>query len=235
MAVLVVLAVAVAVPGPAGAADGPCAGKRGAARAKCLRRTTTTTTVTTSPAAGKGSGSGTAPARGRAFPGTGSFAVGTDVRPGLYRSAGDPADPRVGTDYRPYYERTAASGEIIDNGRPWWDGVAWVEILATDARFETERFLTWEPVDPARDKGPRATRFPAWETCVLVGYDVVPGTYRATVEEDDTALATVFRRAAFGDDDLESFGFVADGDEQRLAEGRFFCSEGVDEWVRVGA
>ena len=233
---VLVLGVAFAVVASGPAADvgaaGPCAGTRGAARAKCLRRVKATTTTTTTTVKGPRSEPGAA--RGQAFPGTGSFAVGTEVRPGLYRSIGDPADPKAGTRYHPYYARLDAAGEIIDNGGPWWTDVVWTEILPTDARFETERFLPWEPVDPTRDRGPRATSFPAGETCVLVGYDVVPGTYRASVRENDPALATVFRRATFADDEMEDFGFVEDGDERVLTEGRFFCSEGVDEWARTG-
>ena len=222
---------AVVVPVAEAGAAGPCAQKRGAARAKCLRRTATTTTTAPAPArkdAGRAE-------RGEAFPGTGSFAVGADIRPGLYRSAGDPADPAHGTGARPYYERLDATGEVIDNGRPWWDGVAWVEILPTDASFASERFLTWEPVDPTRDRGPRADSFDGWETCVLVGYDVAPGTYRASVEEGDPAFAFSFTRATYSDDDLIGMEAVSDGDAVTLpAVGRFFCSEGVDGWTRTG-
>ncbi len=77
----------------------------------------------------------------------GSYAVGTDIAPGNYQSAG-PVD-----DGACYWKRTA-DGELVDNAltkKP-----AFVQILATDTTFSTSDCLPWQLTDapPPPQPGP---------------------------------------------------------------------------------
>ncbi|GJF10733.1 hypothetical protein NGTWS0302_27010 [Mycolicibacterium cyprinidarum] len=77
----------------------------------------------------------------------GSYAVGTDIAPGSYQSAG-PVD-----DGACYWKRTAGD-ELVDNAltkKP-----AFVQILPTDTTFSTSSCQTWQLTDapPPPQPGP---------------------------------------------------------------------------------
>lgn len=105
------------------------------------------------------------------FAGDGTFQVGTQVQPGLYRSSSS----NFG-----YWERLSGAGgtldEILANGIV--DGQVYVQIAATDAYFSTTRMDRWVPVDPMTP-GPQATSF-VGDGMFMVGVDIAPGTYQTT-------------------------------------------------------
>lgn len=105
---------------------------------------------------------------GAAVFGEGTFIVGDEIQPGIYRAEGG--------DFC-YWERMAGfSGdfdEIIANGN---GPAATVEIIAGDEGFTSTSCGDWRPVDQTHPAEP-ATTFEdgTW----VVGADIAPGTYRS--------------------------------------------------------
>ncbi|MGW1775044.1 hypothetical protein [Streptomyces sp. NPDC002104] len=124
-----------------------------------------------------------APDAGKAKPaikGSGTFQVGSDVKPGLYRSAGNKADDNC------YWERAKDSkGEpesILDNDNVV--GLSYVAIAATDKIFKTEGCKGWELVDP-KAKGTPKAEISGKAGMLKVGVDIAPGTYKSAGSTED--------------------------------------------------
>ncbi|MFF1448775.1 hypothetical protein ACFVYF_11570 [Streptomyces sp. NPDC058274] len=117
-----------------------------------------------------------------AFRGDGSFEVGTDIKPGTYRTTGN-------TDGMCYWERAKnASGEVaslIANDNV--SGTSYVTVKAGDKLFKSSGCKDWEAVDgrTGKTKSPAATRFEGDGGMYRVGFDIAPGTYRSTGNSDD--------------------------------------------------
>lgn len=121
--------------------------------------------------ASTGSPVGAAPVIAGSLAGDGTFQVGTQVQPGLYRSSSSDLG---------YWERLSGAGgtldEILANDNV--NGQSYVQIASTDAYFRTSRMDRWVPVNPATP-GPQATTF-AGDGTFMVGVDIAPGTYQTT-------------------------------------------------------
>ncbi|WP_225808847.1 hypothetical protein [Streptomyces spinosus] len=135
--------------------------------------------------AGKGSGgagkSGAKPEKKKAaFGGDGEYRVGTDVKPGTYRTTGN-------DDGMCYWERAKdASGELdslLANDNV--SGTSYVTVKATDKLFKSSGCEDWEAVDP-RAKGTPASSMDGDGGMFKVGTDIAPGTYRSTGNGDDS-------------------------------------------------
>ncbi|MFF3215185.1 hypothetical protein ACFYYB_31650 [Streptomyces sp. NPDC002886] len=133
--------------------------------------------------AAKSSAPAAAPAAGKAksaIKGSGTFQVGSDVQPGLYRSAGNKADGNC------YWERAKDSkGEpesILDNANVV--GLSYVAIGATDKIFKTEGCKGWELVDPKAKGTPKAD-VSGKGGMLKVGVDIAPGTYKSAGSTED--------------------------------------------------
>ncbi|WP_407838871.1 hypothetical protein ACE1OC_24820 [Streptomyces sp. DSM 116496] len=115
-----------------------------------------------------------------AIKGSGTFQVGSDVQPGLYRSTGNKADDNC------YWERAKDSkGEaesLIDNANAV--GSTYVAIAATDKIFKTEGCKGWELVDPKATGTPKA-EMSGKAGMLKVGVDVAPGTYKSAGSTED--------------------------------------------------
>lgn len=115
-----------------------------------------------------------------AIKGTGTFQVGSDVQPGLYRSTGNKADDNC------YWERAkdskGATDSIIDNENAV--GSTYVAIVATDKIFKTEGCKGWELVDPKATGTPKA-EISGRAGRLKVGVDIAPGTYKSAGSTDD--------------------------------------------------
>lgn len=115
-----------------------------------------------------------------AFAGDGDFRVGSDIKPGTYRTAGN-------SDGMCYWERARdAKGEmdsIIANDNV--SGTSYVTVKATDRLFKSHGCKDWEAVD-AKAKGTPATRMKGDGGMFRVGADIKPGTYRSTGNSDGT-------------------------------------------------
>ncbi|MFF4362508.1 hypothetical protein [Streptomyces sp. NPDC001604] len=126
------------------------------------------------------SGKAQAAEKKAAFAGDGDFRVGSDVKPGTYRTTGN-------TDGMCYWERAKdAKGEMDsilanDNVR----GTGYVTVKATDKLFKSNGCKDWEAVD-AKAKGTPAAGMAGDGGMFRVGSDIVPGTYRSTGNKDDS-------------------------------------------------
>ncbi|GAA3805279.1 hypothetical protein GCM10022403_044060 [Streptomyces coacervatus] len=113
-----------------------------------------------------------------AFAGDGDFQVGSDVKPGTYRTTGN-------TDGMCYWERARdAKGEtdsILANDNV--SGTSYVTVKATDKLFKSNGCKDWEAVD-VRAKGTPAATMAGDGGMFGVGTDIAPGTYRSTGNTD---------------------------------------------------
>ncbi|MCD9875537.1 hypothetical protein [Streptomyces guryensis] len=130
-----------------------------------------------------------------AFAGDGDFQVGSDVKPGTYRTTGN-------TDGMCYWERAKdAKGEtdsILANDNV--SGTSYVTVKATDKLFKSNGCKDWEAVD-AKAKSTPAARMAGDGGMFRVGSDIAPGTYRSTGNKDDSCY---WERAKDADHSLRS-------------------------------
>ncbi|WP_406125601.1 hypothetical protein [Streptomyces sp. NBC_00989] len=131
-------------------------------------------------AAKKGSGKGEAvETKKAAFDGDGDFRVGTDVKPGTYRTNGN-------TDGMCYWERAKdASGDtdsLLANDNV--SGASYVTVKATDKIFKSSGCKDWAAVG-TKAQGSPATKMAGDGGMFKVGVDIAPGTYRSTGNTDD--------------------------------------------------
>ncbi|PWL20713.1 MAG: hypothetical protein DCO81_03665 [Candidatus Aquiluna sp. XM-24bin5] len=103
----------------------------------------------------------------------GTYVVGTEVEPGLYRSSR-------------YWSRLDANQEIIDNDLVWGNGWSLVQIQDSDKFIEFSGVAYALEDMPLLD--PIAEGFT--EGTYLVGVDIQPGTYRVNAEGDSMAYGS---------------------------------------------
>ncbi|MFF4804809.1 hypothetical protein ACFY1U_41605 [Streptomyces sp. NPDC001351] len=129
---------------------------------------------------GSGSGKAQAAEKKAAFAGDGDFRVGSDVKPGTYRTTGN-------SDGMCYWERAKdAKGEtdsILANDNV--SGTSYVTVKATDKLFKSNGCKDWQAVD-TKAKGSPAARMAGDGGMFRVGSDIAPGTYRSTGNKDDS-------------------------------------------------
>jgi hypothetical protein len=115
-----------------------------------------------------------------AFAGDGDYQVGSDVKPGTYRTSGNGADDNC------YWERARdAKGEmdsLLANDNV--TGTSYVTIKPTDKLFKSSGCKDWEAVDP-KAKGTPASSMDGDGGMFKVGADIAPGTYRSTGNSAD--------------------------------------------------
>ena len=153
------------------------------------------------------------------FPGDGTFEVGADIDPGLYRSSG------MG-----YWERledaTGGLDAILANEKT--SGQAYVQIQEKDGWFSTRGMEDWVLVTGAA-AGPRATTF-GGDGMYQVGVDIEPGTYTSAGDGYWERL-----KSAVGGVD----GIITNGNPEGKATvkiaktDKFFSTVGMGEWTRV--
>lgn len=153
------------------------------------------------------------------FDGSGTYEVGSEVKPGLYRSEGGG-----------YWERlkdvTGDFDDIIANGNP--AGQAYVQIRKADGYFSTSGNEEWVLVD-AKAKGQLATSF-SGDGMYMVGVDIKPGTYTA-------AGSGYWERLSNAGGDFDAI--IANDNPQGKSivkikkTDKFFSTNGMEEWSLV--
>ncbi|WP_225637864.1 hypothetical protein [Streptomyces solaniscabiei] len=177
-----------------------------------------------------GDGADTAKAEKKAaFEGDGDFEVGSDVKPGTYRTTGN-------TDGMCYWERAKdASGELdslLANDNV--TGTGYVTVKATDKFFKSSGCGDWEAVDP-KAKGTPAAKMSGDGGMFAVGTDIAPGTYKSTGNTDDGCY---WERAKNADHSLESI--IANNNVSGTAVVRisasdaYFKTVGCSDWQKTG-
>ncbi|MGW1560366.1 hypothetical protein ACWCQ1_28120 [Streptomyces sp. NPDC002144] len=114
-----------------------------------------------------------------AFAGYGDFRVGTDIKPGTYRTTGN-------GDGTCYWERARDTKGETDTvlANEHVTGTSYVTVKPTDGLFVSSGCKEWQAVDTTA-KGTPATAMAGDGGMFKVGADIAPGTYRSTGNADD--------------------------------------------------
>ncbi|MET9256703.1 hypothetical protein [Streptomyces sp. NPDC003717] len=164
-----------------------------------------------------------------AFAGDGDHQVGSDIKPGTYRTTGN-------TDDMCYWERAKdASGDadsLLANDNV--TGSSYVTVKATDKLFKSSGCKDWEAVDP-KAAGTPATHMSGKGGMFKVGVDVAPGTYKSTGNTDDMCY---WERAKDAEHSLESIAANNNVTGTAVvtigAKDAYFKTTGCQDWKKTG-
>ncbi|MEU9283698.1 hypothetical protein AB0D57_02985 [Streptomyces sp. NPDC048275] len=187
---------------------------------------------------GTGSGSGSAKKadsnaekteKKAAFEGDGDFEVGTDIKPGTYRTTGN-------TDDMCYWERAKdSSGDmesILANDNV--SGTSYVTIAAGDKLFKSSGCKDWEAVD-AKASGTPATQMKGDGGMHRVGFDIAPGTYKSTGNSDDMCYWERAKDATQSMDSIIANNNVTGTAVVTISAGDgYFKTVGCKDWKKTG-
>lgn len=164
-----------------------------------------------------------------AIAGDGEFQVGSDVKPGTYRTTGN-------SDGMCYWERAKdASGELdslLANDNV--SGTSYVTIKATDKLFKSSGCTDWEAVD-AKAKGSPAGAMDGDGGMFRVGSDIAPGIYKSPGNADDSCY---WERTKDADHGLNSI--IANNNVTGTAvvtisaKDAYFKTSGCGDWKKAG-
>jgi len=163
-----------------------------------------------------------------AFDGDGDFQVGTDIKPGTYRSSGN-------TDGMCYWERAKnASGDtdsLLANDNV--SGAGYVTIKSTDKIFKSSGCKDWEAVD-AKAQGSPATKLVGDGGMFKVGVDIAPGTYKSTGNTDDMCYWERTKDAEQGLDSILANDNVTGTAVVTIsAKDAYFKTTGCKDWKKT--
>ncbi|MFF4834573.1 hypothetical protein [Streptomyces sp. NPDC001315] len=164
-----------------------------------------------------------------AFAGDGEFQVGSDVKPGTYRTTGN-------SDGMCYWERAKdASGEmdsLLANDNV--TGTSYVTVKATDKLFKSSDCKDWEAVDTTA-KGSPATTMDGDGGMFRVGADIAPGTYKSTGNTDDSCYWERTKDADHGIDSIIANNNVSGTAVVTIStKDAYFKTSGCGDWKKAG-
>ncbi|MFF4353175.1 hypothetical protein [Streptomyces sp. NPDC001530] len=164
-----------------------------------------------------------------AFKGDGDFQVGTDIKPGTYRTTGN-------TDDMCYWERAKdASGEmdsLLANDNV--SGTSYVTIKAGDKLFKTSGCKDWEAVD-AKASGSPASQMKGNGGMYRVGADIAPGTYKSTGNTDDSCYWERAKDATHSMNSILANNNVTGTAVVTISAGDgYFKTTGCGDWKKTG-
>ncbi|WP_405519814.1 hypothetical protein [Streptomyces canus] len=164
-----------------------------------------------------------------AFAGDGDFQVGSDIKPGTYRTTGN-------SDGMCYWERAKdASGEmdsLLANDNV--TGTSYVTVKATDKLFKSSDCNDWEAVDK-KAKGSPAARMSGDGGMFAVGADIAPGTYQSTGNTDDSCYWERTKDAGHGIESILANDNVNGTAVVRIsASDAYFKTNGCKDWKKTG-
>ncbi|WP_406366285.1 hypothetical protein [Streptomyces sp. NBC_00645] len=164
-----------------------------------------------------------------AFEGDGDFQVGSDIKPGTYRTTGN-------TDGMCYWARAKdASGEmdsLIANDNV--SGTSYVTVKASDKLFQTKDCEDWEAVD-AKASGSPATRMKGDGGMYRVGADIAPGTYKSSGNADDSCYWERDKDASHSMNSIVANNNVSGTAVVTIGAGdAYFKTAGCGDWKKTG-
>ncbi|MFF1296764.1 MULTISPECIES: hypothetical protein [unclassified Streptomyces] len=164
-----------------------------------------------------------------AFEGDGDFQVGSDIKPGTYRTSGN-------DDGMCYWERAKdASGEmdsLLANDNV--TGTSYVTVKASDKLFKSSDCNDWEAVD-TKAKGSPAATMTGDGGMFGVGADIAPGTYRSTGNKDDMCYWERAKDAEHGLDSIIANDNVTGSAVVTIsASDTYFKTSGCTDWKKTG-
>ncbi|MFJ5026940.1 hypothetical protein ACIQB5_02370 [Streptomyces sp. NPDC088560] len=177
---------------------------------------------------GKSTGDGEAGAEKAALAGDGDFRVGSDVKPGTYRTRGN-------TDGMCYWERakdaSGGTGSLIANDSV--SGTSYVTVKATDKIFKSSGCKDWEAVGPGA-KGTPATSMAGDGGMFKVGTDIAPDTYRSTGNKDGSCYWERAKDAEHGVDSITANDNVTGTAVVTIGAGdAYFKTTGCGDWKKA--
>ncbi|WP_171163234.1 hypothetical protein [Streptomyces sp. I05A-00742] len=182
-------------------------------------------------AKGKGSGGGEQKAGKADISGSGTFQVGSDVKPGTYRSLGNKSGDNC------YWERAKnAEGDpdsIIANDNV--TGSSYVTIKAGDKIFKSEGCKGWERVPEKKSGTPKSTTV-SGNGMYRVGVDIAPGTYKSAGNKaDGNCYWERAKDALHGTDSIEANENVTgNGIVTVTPRDAYFKTSGCTDWKKTG-
>ncbi|MPY38058.1 hypothetical protein FNH09_44670 [Streptomyces adustus] len=164
------------------------------------------------------------------FEGDGEFRVGSDIKPGTYRTTGN-------SDGMCYWERAKdASGEmdsILANDNV--TGTSYVTVKATDKLFKSTGCKDWEAVAAGGSKRSSATGMDGDGGMFAVGPDIAPGTYRSTGNADASCYWERTKDADHGIDSIIANNNVTGTAVVTIsAKDAYFKTSGCGDWKKTG-
>ncbi|GGJ24038.1 hypothetical protein [Streptomyces brasiliensis] len=164
-----------------------------------------------------------------AFGGDGEFQVGSDIKPGTYRTTGN-------TDGMCYWERAKdATGEmdsLLANDNV--SGTSYVTVKPTDKLFKSSGCADWEAVDP-KAKGSPASSMDGDGGMFKVGADIAPGTYRSAGNADDSCYWERTKDAEHGLDSIIANNNVTGTAVVTIRPtDTYFKTTGCGDWKKTG-
>ncbi|MFI6491745.1 hypothetical protein [Streptomyces sp. NPDC050564] len=164
-----------------------------------------------------------------AFKGDGDFQIGTDIKPGTYRTTGN-ADDMC------YWERAKdASGELdslIANDNV--SGTSYVTIKAGDKLFKSSGCEDWEAVD-TKASGSPASQMKGDGGMYRVGADIAPGTYKSTGNTDDSCYWERSKDATHSMNSIVANNNVTGTAVVTISAGDgYFKTTGCGDWKKTG-
>ncbi|MBH1935414.1 hypothetical protein I5Q34_14220 [Streptomyces sp. AV19] len=179
---------------------------------------------------GKSGGGKEGKSRKAGLSGNGTFRVGSDVKPGTYRSVGNKEDDNC------YWERAKDSkgdpDSIIANDNVI--GSSYVTIATGDKVFKTHGCKGWERV-PEKKSGTPRTSAPG-NGMYRVGVDIPPGTYTsADNKADGNCYWERAKDALHGIDSIEANENVTgNGLVTITPQDAYFKTSGCTTWKKTG-
>ncbi|AKJ12662.1 hypothetical protein ABB07_22315 [Streptomyces incarnatus] len=177
----------------------------------------------------KGSGDGQAAGKKQAvIAGDGEYQVGSDVKPGTYRTTGN-------TDDMCYWERAkdakGESGSLLANDNV--TGTSYVTVKPTDKIFKSSGCKDWEAVDP-KAKGTPVSSMDGDGGMYKVGTDIAPGTYKSTGNGDDSCYWERAKDAEHGLDSIIANDNVTGTAVVTVSPGdAYFKTTGCGAWKKT--
>jgi hypothetical protein len=209
--------------------DGGTSGSTGKGSSASAQREAGRGKVDGGGAGGEGAGKAQVAEKKAAFSGDGDFQVGSDLKPGTYRTTGN-------SDGMCYWERAKdASGEmdsLLANDNV--TGTSYVTVKATDKLFKSSDCNDWEAV-AEKAKGSPASRMAGDGGMFAVGADIVPGTYRSKGNTDDSCYWERTKDAEHGIDSILANDNVNGTAVVKVGgSDAYFKTTGCKDWKKTG-
>ncbi|MFF7446203.1 MULTISPECIES: hypothetical protein [unclassified Streptomyces] len=164
-----------------------------------------------------------------AFEGDGDFQVGSDIKPGTYRTTGN-------DDGMCYWERAKDSSGEMDSllANDNVTGTSYVTVKASDKLFKSSDCNDWEAVG-AQAKGSPAATMAGDGGMFKVGADIAPGTYKSAGNEDDMCYWERTKDAEHGLDSIIANDNVTGSAVVTIsASDTYFKTSGCTDWKKTG-
>ncbi|MFC4608904.1 hypothetical protein ACFO9E_13905 [Streptomyces maoxianensis] len=164
-----------------------------------------------------------------AIEGDGDFEVGTDVKPGLYRTSGN-------EDGICYWERAKNSSGEVDSilANDNVKGTSYVTVKASDKIFKSTGCEDWETVAEKATGTPK-TGMKGDGGMFRVGADIAPGTYKSTSNGDGMCYWERSKDASHNMDAILANNNVTGTAIVKIAPGdAYFKTTGCNDWAKTG-